>query len=315
MALLFFALGLLFLGVVEVGASLTRLGAAGQGSGYGNSLLTGVLAVVVATPCTAPFMGAALGFALARPAFHGLAVFTALGIGMALPYVALSASPALLRRLPRPGPWMESLKQFLAFPLFATVAWLLWVFGRQAGVDGASLLLLALTFLGLAAWILAHWSAPSRTGTARAVARTVAALILLLVGALAWAGSRMVSDDAGVRLGSEWQPFSRARVEELRSEGRPVFVDFTAAWCLTCQVNERVALADAAVQEAFRARDVALPKADWTKWDPQITEALRSFGRSGVPLYVLYSAEPGVPPRILPELLSAGTVLEALADL
>jgi thiol:disulfide interchange protein/DsbC/DsbD-like thiol-disulfide interchange protein len=315
MALLFFALGLLFLGVVEVGASLTRLGAVGRGSGYGNSLLTGVLAVVVATPCTAPFMGAALGFALARQAFHGLAVFTALGIGMSLPYVALSASPALLRRLPRPGPWMESLKQFLAFPLFATVAWLLWVFGRQAGVDGASLLLLALTFLGLAAWILGRWSAPSRTGTARAVARAVAALILLLVGALAWAGSRMVSDEPAVRLGSEWQPFSLARVEELRSEGRPVFVDFTAAWCLTCQVNERVALADAAVQDAFRAREVALLKADWTKWDPQITEALRSFGRSGVPLYVLYSAEPGVRPRILPELLSAGTVLEALADL
>ncbi|KPK81705.1 MAG: hypothetical protein AMS25_05275 [Gemmatimonas sp. SM23_52] len=315
MALLFFALGLLFLGVVEVGVSLTRLGAVGGGAGYRNSLLTGVLAVVVATPCTAPFMGAALGFALARPALHGLAVFTALGIGMALPYVALSASPALLRRLPRPGAWMESLKQVLAFPLFATVVWLLWVFGHQTGVDGASLLLLALTFLGLAAWILGRWSAPSRTGTARAVARAAATLILLLVGALAWAGSRMVSDEPAVRLGSEWQPFSPARVEELRSEGRPVFVDFTAAWCLTCQVNERVALADAAVQDAFRERDVALLKADWTKRDPQITEALRSFGRSGVPLYVLYSADPGVPPRILPELLSAGTVLEALADL
>lgn len=315
MALLFFALGLLFLGVVEVGGSLTRLGAVGGGAGYRNSLLTGVLAVVVATPCTAPFMGTALGFALARPALHGLAVFTALGIGMALPYVALSASPALLRRLPRPGAWMESLKQALAFPLFATVVWLLWVLGRQTGVDGASLLLLALTLLGLAAWIVGRWSASSRTATAGAVARAAATLILLLVGALAWAGSRMVSDEPAVRLGSEWQPFSPARVEELRSEGRPVFVDFTAAWCLTCQVNERVALADAAVQDAFRARDVALLKADWTKWDPQITEALRSFGRSGVPLYVLYSGDPGVPPRILPELLSAGTVLEALADL
>jgi thiol:disulfide interchange protein DsbD len=316
MALLFFFLGLMFLGVVEMGGTLTRLGALGRGAGYRNSLLTGVLAVVVATPCTAPFMGAALGFALARPALHGLAVFTTLGLGMAFPYVALSASPALLRRLPRPGPWMESLKQFLAFPLFATVVWLLWVFGRQTGVDGASLLLLALTFLGLAAWILGRWSAPSRARPGRrAVARATATLILLLAGGLAWAGSQKLSDEPAVRLGSEWQPFSPARVEALRSEGRPVFVDFTAAWCLTCQVNERVTLADAAVKEAFRARDIALLKADWTTRDPEITAALRSFGRSGVPLYVLYSPQPGLPPRILPEILSVGIVLDALADL
>jgi thiol:disulfide interchange protein DsbD len=316
MASLFFVLGLLFLGVVQVGISLTRLGGMDRGSGYGNSLLTGILAVIVATPCTAPFMGAALGFALARPAFHGLSVFTALGIGMALPYVALSASPSLLRRLPRPGPWMESLKQFLAFPLFATVVWLLWVFGNQTGVDGASLLLLALTLLGLAAWILGRWGTPSRAGAGkRAVARTAAALILVLAGAAAWSGSRKVADAPSIRLGSEWEAFTAARVEELRSEGRPVFVDFTAAWCLTCQVNERVALGNAAVQRAFRERDVALLKADWTTRDPQITAALRSFGRSGVPLYVLFSADPEVPPRILPELLSVGIVLEALADM
>ncbi len=315
MALLFFFLGLLFLGVVEVGGGLTRLAALGRRAGYRNSFLTGLLAVVVATPCTAPFMGAALGFALARPPVHGLAVFTGLGIGMALPYVALSASPALLRRLPRPGPWMESLKQLLAFPLFATVVWLLWVFGRQTGVDGVSLLLLALTLLGLAAWILGRWSVPARAGSGRAVARVAAALVVLVAAASAWAGTRKVSDAPGLRLGAEWQRFSPARVAALRSQDRPVFVDFTAAWCLTCQVNERVVLADAAVREAFRRHDVALLKADWTMQDPEITAALRSFGRSGVPLYVLYSPEPGVRPRILPELLSAGIVLEALADL
>ncbi len=316
MAGLFFVLGLLFLGVVQVGVSLTRLGSVGAGTGYPNSLLTGLLAVIVATPCTAPFMGAALGFALARPALNGLAVFTALGIGMALPYFALSASPALLRRLPRPGPWMESLKQFLAFPLFATVVWLIWVFGNQTGVDGASLLLLALTLLGLAAWILGRWGTQSRAGAGkRAVARTAAAFILIMAGAAAWSGSQKVADAPSIRLGSEWEAFSAARVEELRSEGRPVFVDFTAAWCLTCQVNERVALGNTAVQQAFRERDVALLKADWTTRDPKITAALRSFGRSGVPLYVLYSTDPDVPPRILPELLSVGIVLEALASL
>jgi thiol:disulfide interchange protein DsbD len=316
MASLFFVLGLLFLGIVQVGVSLTRLGSVGAGTSYRDSLLTGILAVIVATPCTAPFMGAALGFALARPAFHGLAVFTALGIGMALPYIALSASPALLRRLPRPGPWMESLKQFLAFPLFATVVWLLWVFGNQTGVDGASLLLLALTLLGLAAWMLGRWGTPSRAGAGkRVIARATAALILVLAGAAAWSGSRKVADAPGIRLGSEWEAFSATRVEQLRWEGRPVFVDFTAAWCLTCQVNERVALGNAAVRQAFRERDVALLKADWTTRDPQITAALRSFGRSGVPLYVLYSADPEIPPRILPELLSVGVVLKALEDL
>lgn len=315
MALLFFGLGLVFLGVIEVGASLTRLGAVGWDGGYQESLLTGVLAVVVATPCTAPFMGAALGFGLARPALHGFAVFTALGAGMALPYLALSASPALLRRLPRPGPWMESLKQFLAFPLFATVVWLVWVFGRQTGVDGASLLLLALTLLSLAAWLWGRWSAPVALPGKRAAGRAVAALLLVSVAALAWVGSRQTPDAPGVLLDGEWEPFSIERIEALRFEDRPVFVDFTAAWCLTCQVNERVALADAAVRAAFREKDVALLKADWTRGDAEITEALRSFGRSGVPLYVLYSPDGRVPPRILPEVLSPRIVLEALAGL
>ena len=323
LAVLMVGLALNLLGVFSIGE---RVAAAGgrldRGEGLGGAFLSGVLATVVATPCTAPFMGAALGYAVAQPAALALTVFATLGVGMALPYVVLSFRPALVRRLPRPGPWMETLRQGLAFPLLATAVWLVWVFGLQTGIDAAAGLLLALVLLGLAAWTWGHWpryhSRRART-TARAFAVAVAAGAVSLVvvassldtpaggGALGDAGLT----PTGASAGAEWQAWDADRVRSMTAGGTPVFVDFTAAWCLTCQVNKRTVLTRPAVRDAFAARGVATMRADWTTEDPAITEALASFGRSGVPLYVLY---PGgdADPVLLPEVLTTGIVLDAL---
>lgn len=322
MAMLFFGIGLNLLGVFEIGHTLTNWGGrvegASAGSGYGGSFLSGVLATIVATPCTAPFMGAALGFALSLSALEALLIFTALGVGMAAPYVLLSMSPRLLKRLPKPGAWMETLRQALAFPMFATAIWLVWVFGQQAGVSGVTLLLAALLLLGMGAWLLGRWDA-YRISTRRrlftrglATAAFVGALAVALVGARSEApapGSSAAQAD-----GIVWQPFSPDEVERLRAEGRPVFIDFTAAWCLTCQVNERTALSAADVREAFDEKNVAMLKADWTNRDATITRALEGYGRSGVPLYVLYKGD-GAAPTLLPEILTQDIVLDALEDL
>ncbi len=314
LALLMFALGLNLSGVFEIGLTLTRLGGAGAGGGYGDSLLTGVLAVLVAAPCTAPFMGAALGFALVQPAAVGLLVFTALGIGLALPFVVLASVPQLLRFLPRPGPWLETLKQFFAFPLYATVVWLLWVFGQQTGVDALAIVLLAMIVLALGAWLWGRGVRSDRSGT-----RVVAAAVMLGAVAISIVSSSRaepVSSDASARNATAgvggWEPYSPQRVSELRAEGRPIFVDFTAAWCLSCQVNERVALRTDAVGDAFTRANVALLRADWTSRDSVITNVLASFGRSGVPLYVLYPAGTGGKATILPAVLTPGMVVDAV---
>jgi thiol:disulfide interchange protein DsbD len=308
LALLLFGLGLSLSGLFDIGLGLTRLGAAGAGRGYGDSFLTGGLAVLVATPCTAPFMGAALGFALVQPPVVGMAVFTALALGLAAPYVVLASVPGLLRRLPRPGAWMETFKQLLAFPLYATVVWLVWVFGQQVGINAVAVLLLGMTLLAFAAWLA------GRTGTSRAaMVRTAAVLLALAAAGVSVFGSRAVAaSPEALATSSAWEPWSETRVAELRTEGRPVFVDFTAAWCLSCQVNERVALSSASVRSAFAAADVALLKADWTSRDAEIAAALEGFGRSGVPLYVLYPADPAGAPELLPALLSPGMVVEAV---
>lgn len=322
MTMLFFVIGLSLLGVFEVGASLMNWGGRVQGaapeSSYRGSFLSGVLATIVATPCTAPFMGAALGFALMTlSAFSALLVFTALGAGMAAPYVALSMAPRLLKRLPDPGAWMETLKQALAFPMFATAVWLVWVFGQQTGPSGMALLLFGLLLLGVAVWILGRWSVHQISTRLRFFTRGLATLGI--VGALA-AGLIAASyeaPDAGTNASGEtadWQAFSSEKVEELRAQGRPVFVDFTAAWCLTCQVNERTALSATAVREAFKEKNVALLKADWTNRDPEITRALEAHDRSGVPLYVLYKGD-GSEPILLPEILTRDIVLGALEAL
>jgi thiol:disulfide interchange protein/DsbC/DsbD-like thiol-disulfide interchange protein len=311
MALLLFALGLNLMGVFEVGTLLTRLGGrVAQPRTYADSLSGGVLATLIATPCTAPFMGSALGFALTQPVLPTLLVFGVLGLGMATPYVVLSLSPLLLRLLPRPGAWMETVRQLLAFPLFGTVVWLVWVFARQTGVNGAAYLLAALMMLALATWVLGRWKAQLIARRARLITRTIVLVALALTVALAARGARAGSESSGH---IEWQPFSQELVRRLRTEGRPVFIDFTAAWCLSCQVNERVVLASEAIGDAFARHNVVPLKADWTRFDPAITDALASFGRSGVPLYVFYPAATRAP-IVLPTILTKRGVLQVLED-
>ena len=326
MTMLFFGIGLNLLGVFEVGTGLMRWGGgvegADAGSSYGGSFFSGVLATVVATPCTAPLMGAALGFAISLSAAGALAVFTALGVGMAAPYVGLSMAPGLVERMPRPGAWMETLRQGLAFPMFATAVWLVWVFGQQAGVSGMAMLLGGLLLLSVAAWIVGRWDANRISGRARLFTRGLATVALVGAVLVALVGARYGTSSAAPRnnatkasaKGGAWQPFSPEKVERLRAEGRPVFVDFTAAWCLSCQVNKRTTLSKTAVQNAFEKKNVALLKADWTNRDPMITRALESHGRNGVPLYVLYRGD-GSDPKLLPEILTPDIVLGALESL
>ena len=307
LALVLFALALSMSGVFEAGSSLTRLGGIGRGRGYSDSFLTGLLAVVVATPCTAPFMGSALGYALVQAPLVAFTVFSALGAGLAAPYVIVSSAPALLRRLPRPGPWMETFKQFLAFPLYATVAWLVWVFARQVGVDGSALLLFALIALALAAWI---WG---RTGIDRRPVMRAVALLVAILGVITVLRASNAAPHVGpATVSDDWEPFSDQRVAELRASNRPIFIDFTAAWCLSCQVNERVALANTSTRRAFAEAHVARLRADWTSRDSSITRALQTFGRSGVPLYVLYPADGAAAPVILPALLTPSIVVRAI---
>lgn len=311
LAVLMTLLALNLLGVFEVGGRLMTAGARfDRGEGTGGAFLSGVLATVVATPCTAPFMGAALGYAVAQPAPLALAVFTSLGVGMALPYVVLSFHPAWLRRLPRPGPWMEALKQALAFPLFATAGWLVWVFGRQAGVDGAGALLLALVLVGFGAWVWGRWQAAS--GRGRVAARTAALASALAAGVLVVAASGWTAGVAsGAGASDGWEAFDPEAVEALVASGEPVFIDFTAAWCLTCQVNKKTSLGVEAVRAAFAERGVTTVRADWTNRDPAITAYLDRFGRSGVPLYVYYPGGQAAP-VLLPEVLTPQVVLDAL---
>ncbi|WP_448505457.1 protein-disulfide reductase DsbD family protein [Immundisolibacter sp.] len=313
MALLLTAVGLNLMGAFEVGLGLSRLaGSAPQPAGYPGSFLTGTLAVLVATPCTAPFMGAALGFALARPAWEALVIFTALGFGMALPYLLLAEAPGLLARLPRPGQWMVTLRQGLAFPLFATAVWLVWVLGRQSGVDAVGLLLLAALGVGFAAWGLGHVQRGGRRWLPGAVVVIGLGFAVVLGFGAAMRPAAQAAASASPAAGIDWQPWSSAAVDAQRAAGRPVFVDFTAAWCISCQVNKRVALDTPVVSAHFARLGVVPLKADWTRYDPAITQALAGFGRSGVPLYVYYP--PGAPPQLLPTVLTPGAVLKALGD-
>jgi len=325
MAYLFLTLGLSLAGAITLGAGLMGIGAAGPSRGHLGAFMTGALAALVAAPCTAPFMGAALGFALAQPWPAALAVVLTLGLGMALPFLLLALSPTLARRLPRPGQWMEYLKQLLSFPMFATAAWLLWVLSVQAGPIGVGAALAGLVLLALGLWLLEA----SRAGQGRwqRVAQVSAGVSLAaaLWLAIDLAPSAPGASDGGSggtvgeeprtatpagRSGPTSTPFSAERLAAARAAGRPVFVNMTAAWCITCLVNERVALSRPTVVEAFAAGDLLYLKGDWTNRDARITDYLAGFGRSGVPIYVYYAS--GAEPKVLPQVLTESIVLDAL---
>lgn len=271
-----------------------------------NAFLTGVLAVAVASPCTAPFMGASLGFAIGLPAGEAMAIFVALGLGMSLPYLAISWLPRIAQWLPRPGAWMETFRHLMAFPMFATVAWLVWVLGEQSGIDGAGALLALLVGLSMVVWAF------TLRGRTRVALSTLAVAALAFV---AWsigpAITRAAPAPSIASAQDRWQPWAPERVQQLLAGGRPVFVDFTAAWCVTCQYNKKTTLARSDVLADFDARHFALLRADWTRRDPSITAALAQLGRNGVPVYVVY--KPGQPPQVLSEILGAEEVRSAIA--
>jgi len=314
LAILFFVLALNLSGVFEFGQLAPSSVAEWSSSNRTiDAFGSGVLAVVVASPCTAPFMGAALGFALAGGVAMMLGVFVVLGTGMALPYVLLAWFPGWRGRLPRPGPWLARFKQLLAFPLYATVIWLAWVLGAQRDNDAVLRLFVALLGIGFALWA---WRIV-RGGGARPWGL---AALAVLAGALVVGWPLFANDnepakvaDTSAPAAGDWLPFTQARVEDLTAAGRPVFIDFTAAWCVTCQVNKRLVLNTDVVREGFAKRHVALVRADWTRRDPAITRALSALGRSGVPVYVLH--RPGKTPLLLPEVLQQQNVLDALATL
>ena len=317
MAGLLFFLGLSLAGQFEIGLTLTSAGGSlAAKHGYTGSFFTGVLAVVVATPCSAPFMGAAVGYALAQPAAVTFAVFTALALGLALPYLALTLHPAWTRWLPKPGVWMEILRQAISVPIFLTVIWLAWVLAGGYGASVLAALLGSLLLLAIAGWFLGRWPA-KRWSTAVAVVLVAAVVGVAIYSqklAVEPASSLSVPTGGETAAGATWQPWSADAVAKYQAAGRPVFVDFTASWCLSCQVNERVALSQPQVKKAFADANVALLKADWTREDPAITETLAGMGRSAVPVYALYV--PGENnPRLLPQVLTPGIVTDALAKL
>jgi thiol:disulfide interchange protein len=310
LALLILGAALNLSGVFEVAGGFQGAGGSlSRKSGPAGAFFTGALAVVVGAPCTAPFMAVALGYALSAGAVPTLAVFALLGVGLAAPFVALSFSPALLRRLPRPGPWMDGLRRLLAFPMYATAAFMIWVFTQQTGQDGLGGLLAACVLLALALYLFGRTQTAWTAGKARVVGLVLAAVAVvaaLVVGAQA---SRSVAAATAEEAGSV--PYSAEKLAALRAEGKPVFVNFTAAWCVTCKVNERVALTSGKVAEALKRTGTVYMVGDWTRPDPAISAALAAQGRNGVPLYLVY--RPGRDePQVLPQILTPETVVGAL---
>lgn len=310
LAYLIFAVGLSQSGLIAFGGSLSRLGAYGGNDGYGMSFLAGALAAVVATPCTAPFMGTALGFAVAQPAPVLFAIFLALGLGLALPYLLLCYFPVLLRFLPRPGPWMERLKQALAFPMYATAIWLVWVLAQQAGANAVAAALVGMLLIAFGAWIFTSAGKSWRIANFSLAAASIVAALAIGVYFVKDAAAPEQTADANAR----YEVFTPTRLEELRAQNRPVFVNLTAAWCITCLVNERVALERTNVISAFEAANIAYLKGDWTHRDPAITQMLAKFGRNGVPLYVFYPAGTSAQPVVLPQILTPEIVLREIGQ-
>src|SRR5580658_8636675 len=308
---LLLAVGLNLSGVFEVGGGLAGVGdGLTQGDSYRASFFTGVLTTLVATPCTAPYMAVAAGAALSQPPFFALCIFAALGFGISLPYLLLSLAPWMRRALPKPGAWMDTLKQVFAFPMYASAAWLLWVLAQQTSSIGLGAALAGAILVAFAAWAYQKSKGVSTGGRLAALATSAVAVLLALVLPAKFADTAAAAAPSTAAPAADaWQPYDAAKVAELNAQGRPLLVNFTASWCLTCLVNERNAFADAAVQQVFRGKGVTLMKGDWTNRDPAITQALADFGRAGVPLYVLYNSKPGITaPVVLPQLLTAGIV-------
>ncbi|SDK49846.1 protein-disulfide reductase DsbD family protein [Microbulbifer yueqingensis] len=299
---LFFAMGLSLSGVTEFGTRLMGLGhSLGDNQNLRGSVATGALATVVASPCTAPLMGSALGFAVTQPAAVALSVFGALGAGMAAPFLALTYAPRLARLLPPPGPWMDKFKQLLAFPMYLTAVWLLWVLGRQSGSDGVALVLAGAVAIAFALWL---WPRPQWQWGKGSVALAAAALAIALL-------PRLDTVTATTTKSGYWQTYSAELLESARAQGKPVLANMTAAWCITCLANEKVVLSSDDISRAIEDLGVVALKGDWTNQDPQISALLARYGRTSVPLYLIYPADGGEA-RILPQVLTRQGVLEAL---
>lgn len=320
LSLLMLLVALNMSGVFEVGASVQGVGSGAGGDGAAGAFLTGTLAVVVAAPCTAPFMAGALGYALTQPPLLSLAVFLGLALGFAAPFVLLAFIPGLLARLPRPGPWMDLLKKGLAFPMYATAAWLAWVYSQQTGSIPLAALLAASVLVAFAAWLYGLAQARRIAGQGAAVPfgaaalSLVAAVVLVGVGlraAPAPASTAQAASPAPAGPGLAAEPWSPEKVAALQAQGKVVMVDFTADWCVTCKVNEGTALKGQRLADAFKASNAVLLRADWTKRDATIAAALAEHGRAGVPLYLVYPKGSGAP-VILPQLLTEGLVIEAV---
>jgi thiol:disulfide interchange protein DsbD len=306
LAYLFFTMGLSLSGLVEfggnwmnIGGSLTRI------SGYQGSFFTGVLATVVASPCTAPFMGTALGFAATQSTTTALTIFTSLGIGMALPVILLSCSPALMRLMPKPGPWMDNFKQLLAFPLYATAVWLCWVAGKQTGVNGISAILGGCVLLAFGLWL---WNG-------KTLRRSLAAAAIAL--ALSILSSPLLQERSGKPLtqNNNWINYSPEKLSTLRQQNQAIFLNVTADWCITCLANEKLVLNRQRVKEALSANHIHYMKADWTNHDDNITALLKQFDRNGIPLYVFFPADSNQPPVVLPQILTTDTLIKTFQNI
>lgn len=316
MITLMFLIGLNLVGVFEVGTFMVSLGGKIPRKNHMlGAFASGVLAVFIATPCSAPFMGAAIGAALSMPVAEALSVFLFLGLGMAFPYFLLSFIPGLAKKLPKPGAWMEWLKETLSFPIFLTALWLLWVYGQVVQYDALFILLLSLIICAMAAWFYGRMSTPDKPKWQR---RMGLALPLIVIGlSMTFAIGNVEYRDESVIPSSvmkdRWEAFSQAKLEEYFLNREAVFVDFTAAWCLSCQVNKRTVLDQAKIQQAFADKKVRLMRADWTTYDPKITSYLESFDRASVPLYLLFDRSGDV--QVLPELLTVDAVYKAVSQI
>jgi len=320
LAAIIFMLGLNLFGVMEIGAGITS--AVGninhKRTGLTSSFFSGILATAIATPCTGPFLGSAVGYAVTLPAILALAIFTVLGFGMAFPYLLLSAYPSLLRFIPKPGHWMVTFKEIMGFLMMATTIWLLWVFSAQTSTSSLILLIGALFFLGISCWIYGKWGSPLQKKLSRRIsfAFSLAFLMLAAFTINSATGSSITEQRTSEEseIASLWEPFSPERIVELQKQGIAVFVDFTAKWCLICQTNHMSLSTDGA-EAKFQSAGVVRMKADWTRKDSVITEELKKFGRSSVPLYVLYGTNESEKPKILPQVLTSDIVVEYLNEL